>query len=307
MTALDPGATVLITGCGGMVGEALYRELAPHYEVVASDLVPEEPWLIDLDVTNPGAVLSRLRFHRPAAIVHLAALTDLEFCERNPEQARAVNARGATTLMAYAEEFRLPFVYISTACIFAGVKKYYGEDDVPNPRNIYGATKLEGELAARSLPTGIVIRAGWMMGGGPGKDKKFVGKVLKRIREGERRICAVKDKWGTLSYSYDMARWIRYLLETSLFGVYNCACETGASRYEIAQFMVDCLGLRREISVEPVTADHFARDYFAPRPDYEQLASTRLRAIEPCLTRDWQPCVRDYLGRFDWGVPSRGT
>ncbi len=102
----------------------------------------------------------------------------MEYCELNPEKAFATNENGVKNFLPYVREKNIPFVYISTAGVFDGQKDAYDEADAPAPLSVYGKSKYNGELAARSLNTHIVIRAGWMMGGGPRKDKKFINKII---------------------------------------------------------------------------------------------------------------------------------
>ncbi len=188
---------MLITGCGGMLGEGVYKQFKDRCQVYATDIDLNEPWLERLDVASKkeaDAFLSRIK---PDYIIHLAALTDMEYCELNPKHAYAVNSEGVENFATYARKHDIPFIYISTAGIFDGEKDEYFEHDVPNPASIYGKSKYAGELIARLVNKSIVLRAGWMMGGGPRKDKKFINKIIKQIRTGTKEIAVVDDKLGT--------------------------------------------------------------------------------------------------------------
>ena len=240
----------------------------------------------------------------PNYIVHLAALTDMEYCELNPRHAHMVNAEGVENLAAYARNHDIPFVYISTAGIFDGNKKVYTEDDIPNPQSVYGKSKYAGELIARSLPKSIVIRAGWMMGGGPDKDKKFVNKLIKQVRVGVKKIVVVDDKHGTLCYTYDLAGVIEYLIDHRMHGVFHGACRGGGSRYDVAELMFKIMK-RNDISLERVNSGYFNENYFAPRPLSEKLLDTKLISYE--LTRDWRVCLAEYLQKFDWRLDGLET
>lgn len=292
---------VLITGCGGMLGEAVYKLFKEHATVRATDIDLNEPWLSRLDVSVSDDVNRVLKRFKPDVIVHLAALTDMEYCERHPDHAYAVNEYGVKNFMPYVLEHDIPFVYISTAGIFDGKKDVYTEEDEPAPLSVYGKSKYAGELAARSLPKHIVVRAGWMVGGGPKKDKKFVHKIIKQLQAGKKEIMAVNDKLGAPCYTYDLAKILLYLLNSEQYGLYHGVCDGGGSRFEIAASLVDMLGLD-DVVVRQVDSGHFREDYFAPRPASEMLSNAKIKSLQPTLVRDWQICLKDYVGKFDWGL-----
>lgn len=288
--------TMLITGCGGMLGEGVYHRLKGRCRVFATDKDVNEPWLTYLDVSSKEQVDGSLKKIAPDYIVHLAAFTDMEYCETHPEETYATNEGGVKNFLPYVREKKTPFVYISTAGIFDGKKDAYAEDDIPNPLSVYGKSKHAGELSARSVPHSIIIRAGWMMGGGPAKDKKFVNKIVKQIRAGAKELSVVDDKLGTPCYTYDLARIIEHLLDNRAFGVYHGACSGHGSRYDVARFMLSKLGLEDKVKLNKVESNFFKQDYFAPRPRSEKLLNTKI----PHLIRDWQICLEEYLKRFEF-------
>jgi len=288
--------TILITGCGGMLGEGVYHRLKDRCTVIATDKDVNESWLDYLDVSSKEQVDAYLQKASPNYVVHLAAFTDMEYCERNPEEAYATNEGGITNFLPYVKEKNIPFVYISTAGIFDGEKEMYTEDDVPNPLSVYGKSKYAGELVARSISHSIVIRAGWMMGGGPIKDKKFINKIIKQIRAGATELSVVDDKLGTPCYTYDLARIIDHLLDTRAYGIYHGACKGAVSRHDVATFIVSHLLPEGQIKVNKVSSDFFKADYFAPRPRSEKLLNTKI----PHLIRDWDVCLAEYLNKYKW-------
>ena len=193
-------------------------------------------------------------------------------------------------------------VYISTAGIFDGKKDIYDETDVPNPVSVYGTSKYGGELVAKAVPKSIVVRAGWMMGGGPKKDKKFINKIVHQLKAGAREIAVVNDKFGTPCYTYDLARSIKYLLDHDAYGLYHGACDGGGSRAEVARFLLECLGVADEVKLREVDSGFFAERYFAARPRSEQLVNNELKRVASFLTRDWRVCLKEYLGKFNWNL-----
>ncbi len=293
---------VVITGCGGMLGEAVYEVFKDACQVHASDIDLNAPWLDLLDVRSFKEVSAYFDDVKPDYIIHLAALTDMEYCELNPMDAYDTNTWGVQNVVEYARKNNIPLVYISTAGIFDGKKDEYAESDTPNPLSVYGKSKYGGELVAKTLPKSIVIRAGWMMGGGPQKDKKFINKIIKQIRSGEKELSAVNDKFGSPCYTYDLARSIKYLLDHMAYGVYHGACDGTGNRADVARFLVESLRLNERIKINEVDSDFFKESYYAIRPRSEKLLNIELKKVAPHLTRDWKICLHEYLARFNWNL-----
>lgn len=286
---------VLITGCGGMLGEAVYAEFRKAHHILPTDIDLNESWLSYLDVRNPAEAEWVARHFRPDAILHLAALTDMERCELDPEDAYNTNFMGTANMIRVARKCDLPLVYISSAGVFDGSKEVYDEGDEPNPLNVYAKSKYAGELVALSYPKSIVVRAGWMMGGGPRKDKKFVNKIIGQIRQGRKELFVVQDKLGTPTYTYDLAKTLLQLYQDRSYGVFHGSCDGGGSRVDVAREILRGLGVNGEIPINVVDSDHFKDEYFAMRPASEKLVSRKLDPAPP-----WQERLEDYLGRFDW-------
>ena len=297
---IHPSDRVVITGCGGMLGEAVYEVFKDHCQVRASDIDVNAPWLEHLDVSLAKDVQEYLNRIKPNYIVHLAALTDMEYCELHTEEAYATNTGGVENVARYAHEHNIPLIYISTAGIFDGAKDRYDETDIPNPLSVYGKSKYGGELIARTVPKSIVVRAGWMMGGGPKKDKKFINKIIRQVRTGAKEIAVVNDKFGTPCYTSDLARSLKFLLDCQAYGIYHGACDGGGCRADIARYLLQCLGAADEVKVREVDSSFFAERYFATRPRSEQLINIELKRMAPQLTRDWRACLQEYVGNFNW-------
>jgi len=172
---------VLITGCGGMLGEGVYSLFKDSCRVFATDIDVNEDWLTYLDVSSHTEVNNFCEKISPNYIINLAAKTDLEWCEENVSETYNTNMWGSDYLMEQSRSRDIPYLYIGTAGIFDGKKDQYNERDIPNPLSTYGKAKYGGELCARAYNKSIVARAGWMIGGGPKKDKKFINKIIKQI------------------------------------------------------------------------------------------------------------------------------
>jgi dTDP-4-dehydrorhamnose reductase len=294
---IEYGERVYIAGAGGMLGAAVHEHFSARYEVRASDKVARTEWLRTTDVADIAALEREVDEFAPALIINLAAQTDLEWCERNPEQAWRDNALGAENGAIIAEKLGIPYVYISTAGIFGGEKDRYHDFDAPNPLTVYARSKYHGELfTERHVTRFFVLRAGWMMGGGPELDKKFVNKIYQQIKAGAREVYAVTDKLGTPTYTKDFARGIETVVRSGRPGVYNQVCGGSASRYDVAAALVEELGV--DVEVIPVTSDHFAKEYFAERPASEQLVNMKLDARGINVMRDWREALSEYALEF---------
>lgn len=297
---IDSTKKVYIAGCGGMLGEAVYqRFVGSGATVLASDIDLNVPWLEYADVRDFSAVDKHIRQFKPDLIINLAALTDLEYCELNVEDSWLTNGLGAENLGLIATKLDVPYVYISTAGIFGGEKDVYNDFDAPNPLAIYAKSKYYGErYVCTSVPKHFVFRAGWMMGGGPGKDKKFINKIFKQIAAGAKVLNVVDDKLGTPTYTVDFANGIFHLVQSEMYGLYNQVCSGLSSRHEVATEFVRLLGLTNSIKVKIVPSSYFAKDYFAPRPASEQLVNLKLNMRGMNHMRDWRICLAEYATNF---------
>jgi dTDP-4-dehydrorhamnose reductase len=140
-----------------------------------------------------------------------------------------------------------------------------------------------------------------MMGGGPAKDKKFVQKIMKQIKDGRTEIFVVNDKDGTPTYTHDFARNVRLLLAKEYWGLYNMVCGGETSRLEVAGEMVKILGLENKVRVQEVTSDYFSKEYFADRPACERLVNRKLNIRKLNIMRDWKVALREYLEEYYGG------
>jgi dTDP-4-dehydrorhamnose reductase len=290
---------VFIAGCGGMLGKAVYERFSPYYQVLATDIDVNEPWLEYGDVIDFQEISEKASKFGPDLIINLAALTDLEYCEKNPEITWKTNALGAENMALISKRLDATHIYISTAGIFDGKQEYYNDFDQPNPISIYAKSKYYGEMVAeKMLDNYFIFRAGWMMGGGIEKDKKFINKIFKKILDGKKGLFVVDDKLGTPTYTVNFAESMFAIVQTELFGLYNMVCEGSCSRYEVALEFIKLLGLEKEINIKIVNSDFFANEYFAPRPYSEKLLNLKLSARGINYMKDWKECLADYVETF---------
>ncbi|HXF78961.1 MAG TPA: sugar nucleotide-binding protein [Usitatibacter sp.] len=288
--------SIYIAGCGGMLGEAFHDVFGQSRELMCTDIDVNAPWLSHTDIRDLGAYRASVRAFRPAMLFHLGACTSLEYCEQNVDNAYATNTLGAENATLIANELDIPLLYIGTAGIFDGRKDTYDDWDLPNPLGHYARSKYAGErYVVENARRYLVCRAGWMMGGGPPKDKKFVQKIMAQLRGGARELAIVNDKNGTPTYTVDFARNVQLLVEKEVWGLYNMVCGGMTSRLEVARELLAATGLQDKVRVKEVGSEHFSREYFAARPASERLVNRKLDLRGLSTMRDWRVALREYL------------
>ena len=136
---------IYIAGCGGMLGEAFYRQFKDKYELKCTDKDVNENWLSFLDFRDFDAYKKNVLDFKPDYLFHLGAYTDLEYCELNSEDTYQTNILAFENAVYLANELNIPLLYISTAGIFDGNKEFYDDWDTPNPLGVYTLAKYMGE------------------------------------------------------------------------------------------------------------------------------------------------------------------
>lgn len=291
---------ILLTGCGGMLGSSMYGIcLDSGANVLATDIDLNESWLEHADVRDIHECEKVFRSFKPTITIHMAALTDLEFCEQHQDDAWKTNALGTENIALLCKKYNSLMVYISTAGIFDGKKDVYNDFDMPNPLSYYAKSKYHGELfVERFLERYFIFRAGWMMGGGPLKDKKFINKIYKQIQAGATELFVVDDKLGNPTYTRNFAESILKVIPTEYYGLYNQTCLGNGSRHDVAQEFIRLLGLVDKIKVTKISSDYFKDEYFAPRPYSEKLENLKLTMRNINFMKNWQECLAEYSSVF---------
>lgn len=279
---------MLVTGADGVVGSYV-QDVFPDYDLTLTDKH-------DLDVTDRQRVGQQIRHLHPTVVLHLAAATDVDKCERDPDWAYRTNAVGTENVALACRKAAAEMVYVSTAGVFRGDQREpYTEFDPVGPVNVYGRAKLAGErLASQLLPCLLTVRAGWMFGGGA-LDKKFVGKIALQIRDDVNAIpAAVDDKRGSPTYAKDLLQHIRLLLETRQAGVFHAANEGVATRYDVAKIVAN--QLMSLPYVVPCSSAEFP--LAAPRADSEAMRAYKTELVGLIPPRPWQQALTEYLAGF---------
>jgi len=278
---------ILVTGARGMLGTDLCRILRDHgHRVEATDIQ-------EMDVRDFDRVRRTLAETRPDWVLHLAALTDVDGCEREPEQSFLTNTIGTQNVALACQAVGAGMVYISTLSVFDGAKcEPYTEFDAPNPQSWYSRSKYQGELIVEKLLSRYyIVRAGWMFGGGP-EDKKFVAKIMELAAQ-RPSLTIVDDKFGSPTYTQDIATGIEQLLGTGLYGTYHMVNTGGyCSRFEFAQAILTYAG-NTACTLKPVNSATFPLP--APRPRMEAARNLNLELRGLHWMRPWREALQVYV------------
>lgn len=290
---------IYIAGCGGMLGEAFYEQFKTDFILKCTDKDVNTLWLTFLDFRDFDAYRKDVFDFKPDYLFHLGAYTDLEFCELNADETYNTNTLAVENAVFIANTLDIPLLYISTAGIFDGIKEFYDDWDKPNPLGVYARSKYMGErYVIENTKRYLVCRAGWMMGGGPVKDKKFIQKLMKQLKEGKKELNIVDDKDGTPTFTHDFARNVKVLLEKEYWGLYNMVCGGQTSRLEVAGELLRILGMDDKVKITPVDSDYFKNEYFAERPPCERLINRKLNIRNINLMRDWKVALKEYIDTY---------
>lgn len=275
---------LLVTGSHGLVGTNIIPTLGHHFDVIPLDI---EEW----DINNTRQGEDTIRHHKPDVILNLAAFTDVDGCEDDPELAHRVNGEGPGIVAGLCHRCGVKLVHFSTDYIFDGEKgSPYVEEDLPNPQSVHDMSKLAGErnVLARH-PSSLIIRAQWLYGKG---GESFITKVA-RIAKDNGAAKVVDDQRGAPTYALDLAEPLRVLIKRDGSGIYHVANSGACTWFEFAREIFSCLHM--DVRLEPTTSTALARK--AKRPAYSVFDCTRMQRDTSITMRYWQEALRDYLGQ----------
>mgnify|MGYP003629652298 CR=1 FL=1 len=283
---------ILVTGGTGMLG----RDVVASLE--AADIDAHLADRSRFELTDPQGVFDYVAGSGAKVVIHLAAETNVDLCERDPRRAGIANHLATAAIATAAQQAGAYLIYISTSNVFGAEGRFsYNELDLPASLNYYGKSKLMGENAVRSsLPSrSLIIRPGWMIGGGPEHDHKFVGRIIGQIRSGAELISAVSDKYGSITYAKRLAEFIVWAVQREHTGLVHFASTGAVSRLQIAEAIGLFFGFSG--AVNGVASSEYPLS--APRPQSEALVSiympTHLGAPE---LNEWRTDLQDYLEVF---------
>ena len=287
---------IYVAGCGGMLGEAFYSVFKESYNLKCTDINVNDDWLSFLDFRDFDLYKKDVEEFKPDYLFHLGAFTDLEYCEENVDDTYMTNTISVENAVYIANNLNIPLLYISTAGIFDGKQDTYDDWDLPNPLGHYARSKYAGEVfVEKNIQKHLICRAGWMMGAGPKKDKKFVQKIMQQNKDGKKELFIVNDKLGTPTYTHDFAQNVKLLLEKEYWGLYNMVCGGITGRFEVAEELIKILKLEDDVKVIPVDSSYWKKEYYAERPPSERLVDKKLELRGVNVMRDWKICLEEYI------------
>jgi len=216
---------ILITGAEGQLGSELSETLTGDYDVIAVD---ER----DFDISEFKAVNNFITNSRPNVIIHPAAFTDVDRCEKEKTKAFRINGIGTRNLAIAAKKVDAKFFYISTDYVFDGEKEgEYYEYDFPNPKTIYGLSKLMGEnFVKEQLNKFFIVRIAWLYGK---NGKNFIKKMFELAGK-KKEINVVNDQFGSPTWTFNVIEQILKLMPTDFYGTYHCTSQGSCSWFEFA-------------------------------------------------------------------------
>ena len=271
---------IVVTGSNGQLGRALQRVIGQ-----------ETLYLVDLpehDITNLDHTIASVTAFRPDLVIHAAAITDVDGCEKDPELAYRVNAWGTRNVAVSCQRSGCPLVYISTDYVFDGTKgEPYWEYDEPNPLSVYARSKLAGETLVQTLLSEFyVVRTAWLY---DRSGKNFVKTVL-RLAEERDSLRMVTDESGSPTYAPDLAVAVARLIQTPAYGIYHFTNLGTCSRFEWASRALQIAG-KPNYALSPSTDYQRA----ATVPKHVELRNSNGTALGITL-RPWAEALEEYLG-----------
>ena len=276
---------VLITGAGGQLGSSM--ELEDFIMITTSrfhnDAVESPTIDADLDITNEYQVKTIIAENDPDIIVHLAAMTNVDGCELNPDQAYEVNVRGTVNLLNH---FNGKFVLLSTDYVFDGNEGPYSENDTVNPKNVYGKTKLEAERKVREFSADwLILRTNvvWNIGGQ--YKASFVDWLVEELDEGN-QVRIVTDQWNNPTHTEDLGCVINKLLKHDASGLYHYGSAEVLNRYDFARLIANIYNLDENL-IKPIMTQEL--NQLAKRPLRSGLKTNKIErdfAIIPAVLRE---------------------
>ena len=273
---------ILITGANGQLGRQLVDVLQNNHTVASYGRD-------ELDITDPELTAHRIRNFHPDLIIHTAALTKVDYCAENPEQALWINGYGTQHVAYAAREVDAALVYVSTNEVFDGQNTdAYLEHDRANPINPYGYSKWVGEQTVMQLlQKYFIVRVSWLFGHG---GNNFVH-TMRRLADEHDKLRVVVNEVATPTYVNDFADGLAQLINTRYYGIYHLVNEGRASRWAFARHILDLSGYGDK-EIERIAAAEFPR--LSKPPEYAVLRNFAA-ARRGIVLRDWREAVEDFL------------
>ena len=277
---------ILVIGAKGMLGRDLMGILHSAFskdEIIGWDIE-------EMDIQKEDETITKVEKLRPEIVIHIAAYTDVDGCERDQEKAFAVNAEGTKHVVRAASKCHSKIVYLSTDYVFDGEKREpYLENDPPHPVNVYGHSKLKGErYVQEGVKDSLIIRTQWLYGP---FGRNFVDSILQQATV-KSALSIVNDQMGSPTYTLDLARAISELIRVEVRGIFHVTNSDFCTWYAFAETILKFSGVNR-VKVLPISSKELGRP--ATRPSYSVLSGQKLKKETGLTMRSWSEALKDYL------------
>jgi dTDP-4-dehydrorhamnose reductase len=276
---------ILVLGHMGMLGSDIVGKLGGSHDVIGKDIE-------DFDIAIQEDCRRVIVESDAEIVINAAAYTNVDDCEDNREICFAVNADGVKNVARSCRKQGIKIVHFSTDYVFDGTQNTpYTEDFPYNPINVYGQSKLQGELYLREHSDNyILIRTAWLYGK---NGKNFVDTIIEKAKI-EKSLQVVNDQIGSPTYTVDLASAVKVLIEGNHTGIFHVTNRGTCSWYEFALKILEYEDIKN-VEVKPVTSGMFPRK--ALRPQYSVLSCKKFSDMTQRTMRFWQIALKDYINR----------
>ena len=274
---------VLVTGVKGQLGYDVVKDLEKRgHQPIGVDRD-------EMDLMDNEAIRTFIMNLKPEAIIHCAAYTAVDKAEEEVETCYQINAEAVKVISECVKELDVKLIYISTDYVFDGTKEgEYVETDLPNPINVYGASKLKGEQYVQTLlEKYYIVRISWVFGV---NGNNFI-KTMRRLGSERDELNIINDQVGSPTYTADLAPLLVDMMETDKYGIYHATNEETCSWYEFANEIFKQSGI--EVKTNPITTDQYPTA--AKRPMNSRMSKAKLKANGFNLLPTWQEALAHYL------------
>jgi dTDP-4-dehydrorhamnose reductase len=266
---------VYLTGADGLLGTALTRALPPQWQVCGVSVG-------DFDIADGAAVRRSIAGFGPDAVVHAAALANVDACEKDPREAMRVNVEGTHQVAAACAEAGIRLVHLSSDYVFDGRRGGYREDDLPNPLSVYGLTKLAGERIAGRVPGHLIVRTSWLFGGRSDQAAELAEELI-----AGRSPRTIADQFSSPTHAGDLAAALVWLLRRPVTGTVHAANGGRASWYDVG------LRVAKRLGGAPAPVSISECGFIGERPRDSHLHAGRLAALGYPMP-SWEDAVDRY-------------
>ena len=276
---------ILVTGVKGQLGYDVVKALESRgYQPVGVDRE-------EMDLMNNNMIQNFIMNLKPEAIIHCAAYTAVDQAEEEVEICYQINAEAVKVMAECAKTLDIPMIYISTDYVFDGTKaSEYVETDIPNPINVYGASKLKGEQYVQQLLEKFyIVRISWVFGI---NGNNFI-KTMQRLGNEQDQLNIIHDQVGSPTYTAHLAPLLVDMIETDQYGIYHATNEGYCSWYEFADEIFKQSQL--DVMLHPITTDQYKTK--AKRPLNSKMSKQKLSDYGFHRLPTWQEALKNYINQ----------